>query len=321
MYGCLLHHDSCAQPANYFIHRHAYFLLVAFWTEETIENVIKPFGFTFITILAHLCSAYATHFWDPMGSLHLPLESLHIAPDTMSLDILDNSCVSVDTQKHTLYPTCTGTSVIGIKYADGVIMAADTLVSYGSLARYMGIERVVKVVLGFSGDVADYQLLKKRIDEQTHMDGLLADGFTLSPKGLHSWITRVLYNRRSKMNPLWNTYLVGGLENDGKPYLGFCNLLGVSFTGDCIATGFGTYLVTPLLRQRLDDLAGGDPNNLTEAHAVQAVTDAMRQLYFRDCRAFNQYHMTFVRPDGVDIQGPLKLECDWTIAEYVAGYE
>uniref|UniRef100_A0A183AFR0 Pup--protein ligase n=1 Tax=Echinostoma caproni TaxID=27848 RepID=A0A183AFR0_9TREM len=74
------------------------------------------------------------------------------------------------------------------------------LVSYGSLVRYLDFERVSVIadstMMACSSDIADYQLLKRRIEEQTHTDGLLSDGFTLSPRALHSWITRVLYNHR-----------------------------------------------------------------------------------------------------------------------------
>ena len=38
--------------------------------------------------------------------------------------------------KHTKRPVVMGTSVIAIQYADGIMMAADTLGSYGSLARF-----------------------------------------------------------------------------------------------------------------------------------------------------------------------------------------
>ena len=44
-----------------------------------------------------------------------------------------------------------------------------------------------------------------RVDEE-----LLGDGHSYTPKALHSWLTRVMYNRRSKMNPLWNTVVIGG---------------------------------------------------------------------------------------------------------------
>lgn len=39
----------------------------------------------------------------------------------------------------------TGTSVLGVKFAGGVIIAADMLGSYGSLARFRNISRLMKV--------------------------------------------------------------------------------------------------------------------------------------------------------------------------------
>ncbi|VDQ16709.1 unnamed protein product [Trichobilharzia regenti] len=136
--------------------------------------------------------------------------------------------------EHTMQPTCTGTSVIGIRFRDGVVLAADMLVSYGSLARYMDFERMFKVnkntVMCCSGDVADFQFLKHYVEEQTHLESISPFSLNISspsPHALHSLITRILYNRRSRLDPLWNTYIVGGLESDGKPFLGYCNMLGV----------------------------------------------------------------------------------------------
>jgi 20S proteasome subunit beta 7 len=64
----------------------------------------------------------------------------------------------------------TGTSVLGVKFDGGVILAADTLGSYGSLARYRDCPRVMKVndctVLGGGGDYADYQHLKSVIEQK-----------------------------------------------------------------------------------------------------------------------------------------------------------
>jgi hypothetical protein len=42
------------------------------------------------------------------------------------------------------------------------------------------------------------------------------DGLALKPKALYTWLTRVMYNRRNKFDPLWNNYLVGGMQ-DGVP--------------------------------------------------------------------------------------------------------
>ena len=43
-------------------------------------------------------------------------------------------------------------------------------------------------------------------------DFCLDDGRTHSPKEIYSYLGRVLYNRRSKMDPLWNTLVVAGFE-------------------------------------------------------------------------------------------------------------
>jgi 20S proteasome subunit beta 7 len=40
------------------------------------------------------------------------------------------------------YPYVTGTSVLALKYKDGVLMACDTLGSYGSTKRYKSVERM-----------------------------------------------------------------------------------------------------------------------------------------------------------------------------------
>ena len=67
------------------------------------------------------------------------------------------------------HPMTTGSSVLGLKFTGGVMIAADTLGSYGSLARFRDCERVMKVnnntMLGCSGDYADFQFLQNIIKQ------------------------------------------------------------------------------------------------------------------------------------------------------------
>ena len=42
-------------------------------------------------------------------------------------------------------PMVTGTSVLGVKFTGGVVIAADMLGSYGSLARFRNVSRLMKV--------------------------------------------------------------------------------------------------------------------------------------------------------------------------------
>lgn len=58
--------------------------------------------------------------------------------------------------------------MIGLKYKDGVILAADNLASYGSLARFKDVRRLHKLgektLIGAGGDMADFQQLKKMLE-------------------------------------------------------------------------------------------------------------------------------------------------------------
>jgi 20S proteasome subunit beta 7 len=64
----------------------------------------------------------------------------------------------------------TGTSVLGICFDGGVLIAADLLGSYGSSAYFRNLQRVFKVnettVIGGAGDYADYQHVLEIIQEK-----------------------------------------------------------------------------------------------------------------------------------------------------------
>nr|GEW71379.1 proteasome subunit beta type-4-like [Tanacetum cinerariifolium] len=83
-----------------------------------------------------------------------------------------------------------GTSVIGIKYKDGILMAADMGGSYGSTIRYKSIERLRQVgkhtLLGASGEISDYQEILKYLDELILHDNMWDDGNSLGPKEIIS---------------------------------------------------------------------------------------------------------------------------------------
>lgn len=70
--------------------------------------------------------------------------------------------------QRTQQPIVTGTSVLGIKYKDGVMLAADNLASYGSLARFKDIQRLHPVgdctILAASGDMADFQQVQRMLE-------------------------------------------------------------------------------------------------------------------------------------------------------------
>ena len=54
-------------------------------------------------------------------------------------------------------------------------------------------------------------------------DGAYEDGSSLGPRELYSYLKRVMYQRRSKVDPLWNQLVVAGWRN-GAPLLGTVDL-------------------------------------------------------------------------------------------------
>lgn len=88
--------------------------------------------------------------------------------------------------KRTTRPMVTGTSVIGMRCKDGVILACDTLASYGSMARFREITRMHKVtdscVIAADGDYSDFQQIRMMLDRMMLSEECYNDGHTLSAK-------------------------------------------------------------------------------------------------------------------------------------------
>lgn len=213
-------------------------------------------------------------------------------------------------------PITTGTSIVAIKYDKGVIIAGDKLVSYGNLARYHNVDRVFKIndniILGMSGDYADFQFIKQYIDENILTDFSMDDKIALKPKDLYTWLTRVLYNRRSRFNPLWLDMVVGGMQ-DNEPFLGHINVRGRSYTSDVISTGYGTHLALPLLREY------SEKGPVDEATAQTLIKKCMEVLYYRDCRGYPKYSQANINSSGCTVTD-LAVEENWNLAYNIKGY-
>eukprot|EP01016_Furgasonia_blochmanni_P052095 TRINITY_DN826_c0_g1_i2.p2 TRINITY_DN826_c0_g1~~TRINITY_DN826_c0_g1_i2.p2 ORF type:complete len:174 (+),score=55.32 TRINITY_DN826_c0_g1_i2:73-522(+) len=69
----------------------------------------------------------------------------------------------------TLRPIVTGASVIGLFYKDGVMIATDTLCSYGSLAKFKDMKRIEQVsencLIASTGEYSDFQEVMKKLGD------------------------------------------------------------------------------------------------------------------------------------------------------------
>jgi len=215
---------------------------------------------------------------------------------------------AVNPVEHTLSPIVTGSTVIGVKYDGGVLVAADTLASYGSQARYKDFVRMRKVghftLLGASGEMSDFQAMGKMIDELDMEDYLHQDGCQMGPKQYASYIGRVMYNKRSKMNPLYNQFIIAGKKGNDAPLLAFVDHQGTYFEDDYISTGFGAYLAMPLLRTEWSP-------NMTKAQATDLIIKCLRNCFYRDCKAYSKYTIGCCDGTSVEISPQTDLDHFW----------
>jgi 20S proteasome subunit beta 7 len=141
----------------------------------------------------------------------------------------------------------------------------------------------------------------------------------LNAANLHRYLAKLLYNRRSKMDPLWNHLLVAGLGDDGAPFLAAADLLGTTYSAPSLATGFGAMLAQPILRRHVPDEESA--KNLTKDEAVKIVQECMKVLFYRDARSLDTYSIAVVTKDGVDLKENEKLEAQsWAFADRMKGY-
>lgn len=134
-------------------------------------------------------------------------------------------------------------------------------------------------------------------------------------------MTRVLYNRRSRMNPLWLDLVVGGMvtteEGGRKPFLGHVNFRGRAYETDAVATGFGMHLGLPLMRDYLEDNAVVKTREEAEAH----IKKVMEVLFYRDCRSFPKYKVAIADSStGTVVSDTKNVEESWNVANYIRGY-
>jgi 20S proteasome subunit beta 7 len=242
---------------------------------------------------------------------------------------------------HTQSPAVTGTSVVAVKFKDGVVIAADNLgmlscfqvaafakhdrflASYGSLARFTDVKRLRvfngTTVIGFGGDVSDMQYIDRLLNSLDVKENYASPGHTLNAKNLHTYLSKILYKRRSDFNPLWNHILVAGFDGDDKPFLSSADLLGTTFSSPTLATGFGADLAQPLLRKLIPDESVVD--SVTKEQAIVALKECMQVLYYRDARSMDEFSMAVITKDGVELKENEKLEKQsWAFAETIKGY-
>lgn len=206
--------------------------------------------------------------------------------------------------------------MVAIKYEGGVLMACDTLLSYGSLAKLPHIPRIAIVnqhtAIAASGDYADFQEATKMLKKKVLEESLYDDGIVLTPSEVFSFMHRTLYADRSDLKPmLCNFVIIGSTAKES--FLGVADNIGTRWTDSYAATGLGAHMAVPLLRRALEIKGGAFPSR---DEALNILQDCMRTLFYHECRTINRFQVADASNGRVVISEPAMLETKWDYAGF-----
>ena len=171
-----------------------------------------------------------------------------------------------DPLKHSKSVVYSGSSVIGLKYNKGIIIACDTRMCYGnSLSLVSSKERIKalnnRTLIGYSGEFSDIQETTRILNELVLDDQLETNGKNeKGPVELGHYLSSLHYERRNKLDPYLNSAIVGGIDFNGDIVLMQVDPFGTFLSGNYFTTAFANYFACSLLRNNYPK----NPNDLTK---------------------------------------------------------
>ena len=185
-----------------------------------------------------------------------------------------------------------GATTIGVVFSDGVILASEKRVTYGSIIMSKTVKKVFRITdhvgAACAGLVSDMQILAREIEAQAKL-------FTydtkrpMSVKAVAKVMSNVLFNRR--MIPLITQTIVGGMDDD-KPEIYVLDVLGSLLPDTYAAVGSGAQMATGVLEQ-------GYTDNMSQKDAKALVLKAIKSAVRRDVMSGDGVDILIATKDGI----------------------
>lgn len=206
-----------------------------------------------------------------------------------------------------------GGSVVALKYDGGVLIAADCLLAYGSLAKQPNVPRIRIVgktsAICCSGDYADFGEMYRQLDDIVQGSRMEANVSEPTPNQLFNFMHRTVYHQRNEFEPFMCKFVFVGVDESTKEsFVGVCDSVGTRWTDECAASGMAAYNCLPLMRRALEMKKG---QKLTKDEAMAVIQDCCRVIFYRECRAINRFQIADATAEKVLISDPFIVETNF----------
>lgn len=222
-------------------------------------------------------------------------------------------------KKYTTTPIYIGSSVIGMKYRNGVVVATDTRLNYGSISKFFNVDdRIQRVnsntLIASSGEYSDFQEVIRMLRELALEDKLDSKGF-LGPNEIMNYLSTVHYAKRNKMNPFLNSTLIAGIGFDGKPTLSSIDQFGTLLTANYMPVGMAQYFCNSIIAPEYP----ANYEDFSRDQAIQLIQKCFEVLFYRDTRAGNNIKFGFLekRDEGYEYhEAQIELKTQWNYERF-----
>lgn len=185
-----------------------------------------------------------------------------------------------------------GATTIGLVFSDGVILASEKRVTYGSMIMSKTVKKVFRIAdqvgAACAGLVSDMQVLAREVEAQAKLFAFEAKR-PMPVKAAAKVMSNVLFNRR--MIPLITQTIVGGMDDD-VPALYVLDVIGSLLPDTYAAVGSGAQIATGVLED-------GYKDNMSQQDARALVLRAIKSAIRRDAMSGDGVDFFIITKEGI----------------------
>lgn len=185
-----------------------------------------------------------------------------------------------------------GATTIGLVFSDGVILASEKRVSYGTMIMSKTGKKVFRITdrigTACAGLVSDMQVLSREVEAYAKLFEF--DRKRPVPvKSAAKVMSNVLFNRR--LIPLITQTIIGGMDDDG-PSIYVLDVLGSVLPDKYAAVGSGAPIATGVLEE-------GYNENISKQDARELVLRAIKSAVSRDVMSGDGIDFMTITKEGI----------------------